>query len=277
MTSSRVLAGMLFVASCEKPGAPPTTISAPPTDAKEPAAPAVSPDALCAALMPTSAGAWESAAQRRATLDRLIAQRLVTECDQAAPAAWQPDRRADETAYCRAAIMHEICKRDGERRRSLELRTRAFPTSADAWLALGMARLGVLRSEEGGLGYTVAIAPVNRIQIADEAIETLQIALRVRPDDARAYALIAAAYDQRSHARNVVPKPRTRAEKRAVADAKADRELAWQAQQKACELDRRPSCQPVHGLPAHSDQPPQEMDGEEQIPERTPAAPGPGG
>lgn len=246
MTSRLLFALVLLAPACSKPGEPaphtdtPGTADAPPP---EPAAQDVV-EPICAALLPTL-GAWNSGLKRKQEIAALVAQDHVAPCDDRAPRDAQPADGSDEASYCRAAIGHEICRNGDGARRSIELWTRAFPESADAWLALAAWQLAPLNPEDSGLPYNASIAPAERLRVADAVLATLVHVERLRPDDPRVYDLIAVAYEQRMYARNVVDRPTTPEEKLEAKQALEDGQRVTAARQKLCKVQRLPSCRPT--------------------------------
>lgn len=236
------LALVVLALACGKPGASATT-DAPATADAAPPEPQDPVEPLCAALLPTL-GKWDSREKRRREIAALIDQEHVGGCDERGPKDAQPAPGSDEASYCRAAIGHEICGRAVQSRRSIELRTRAFPESADAWLSLASLQIAPLQPESAGLPYNEMISPHERLRIAGEVLTSLAEAQRLRPDDPRVYDLIAVANEQRMFARGVVERPTTPEEKLDVERARVDAQQMTAAREKLCKLQRLPSCRP---------------------------------
>jgi hypothetical protein len=245
MTMHRgLLAVCLLLLACRRPADATVATEAP---AAEDTGSVVAPAPIhpaCAALLPPTA--WtivERKEERVETLGRLVSGGHVEVCD----AASDPRRVAagsDEAAYCRAAIQAELCGDEEEVRRAIEDRTRAFPDSPDAWLAFARLQFSPLQPGGDSLPYNENLPSAERLRIANEVLATLRRVDRLRPDDARVYGMMSAAYGQRQFARRIVRDAITEAEKLEAQRAREDWELAGRALKKACTLARQSPCPP---------------------------------
>jgi tetratricopeptide (TPR) repeat protein len=159
---------------------------------------------------------------------------------------WEARHRAEpkeERLYTKIAQQYEECGKADKYMEWLVKRTADFPESVQAWHTLAtITFMPLMPDPEKGLGYNEAIAPSERIKLADEVIKLLDKVTALDSKFADAYVWRSMAYTQRQLARMVIETPTTPQERLEPLLAREDTMLAWKQQKAKCDLEGLPEC-----------------------------------
>jgi hypothetical protein len=151
----------------------------------------------------------------------------------------------EEGWYTRIAKQYDDCGRTKDADEWFAKRTKDFPTSVRAYLALAVRKLEALYPEpDSGLQYNGNLSEAERLQIANDAIALLDKATMIDPKFIEAYVYRSIAYTQRQLARRYGDDPTTNTayENLNMLLAREDRMSAWRQQKAVCDIKQEPEC-----------------------------------
>lgn len=150
----------------------------------------------------------------------------------------------DESLYSIIARTHEdTCQKPEKADEWYVKRTEDFPKSEKAWYTLAVRRFEPLFPDpESGLQFNDNIEPAKRLETADEVIELLNAATKIKPEYRDPYVWRAMAHTQKQFARVYDELSDDPKDKLQALLAREDSMLAWREQKAVCDIDSIPDC-----------------------------------
>lgn len=149
----------------------------------------------------------------------------------------------EESLYCILTAQAEACGSDEDALSWARQRTTAFPDSRDAWFFLAVEWFRPLFPNPGsGVPFNEDLPPETRRERATQALQALERAKRLSPDDRIVLVWTELSHNQRRLSYARVKRPKTRQERLDAIAARAEEMAAWNQRKAICDLDGLRTC-----------------------------------